>query len=255
MRNVTQISGSASEDARLNDAIRRADELLVDSLQREESRRTRRRTLLLLAGGLAMTAAVIVCALLVVPAIRDASSDRSAPAAATKPTAVDAERARTLSAEGWRLWQQHRPAEAEPKFVEALRIDPTLPHAWNGLGWSRFNQGRSADAIEPFEKAILLEPEHGGAANGLGQVYLAEGKLDAAERHLLTAAAQDASPAFWGLAKLYLLRGDYDRALPWTLLLVRESPGDPDARGLLDAARTRKLDDKLRGKIEPAKKA
>jgi Flp pilus assembly protein TadD len=244
-----------SEHARLDAAIGRADELLVDSLRREEGRRMRRRNALLLAGGLAMTATV-VCALLVAFAGRDADANRATTAvAATKPAAAEVERARALSAEGWRLWQQQRPAEAEAKFVEAVHFDPTLPHAWNGLGWSRFNQAKAADAIEPFEKAIALEPDHAGAANGLGQVYLAEGKLEAAERPLLTAAANDATAAFWGLAKLYLLRGDYDRALPWTLLIVRESPGDPDARAMLEAARARKLDDKLRRQIEPAKKA
>ena len=255
MRDQTQTSDDASEQARLDAALGRADELLVDSLRRDEGRRTRRRTAVLLAGGLAMTITV-VCVLLATFARPGADANRpTTGAATTRPEAADAERARALAVEGWRLSQQHRPAEAETKFVEAVRIDPTQPHAWNGLGWSRFNQGKGADAIEPFERAIALESDHVGAANGLGQVYLAEGKLDAAERHLLTAAASDASPAFLGLAKLYLLRGDYDRALPWTLLLVRESPGDPDARDLLQAARTRKLDDKLRQEIEPAKKA
>jgi Flp pilus assembly protein TadD len=248
----TASNGNASaEQARLDAAIRRADELLVDSLRRDEGRRVRRRTALLVTGGLLMTA--LVCVLLLTFAGPRKNDQLAGPM--TKPADADAQRAKTLSAEGWRLWQQLEPARAEAKFVESVALDPTQPHAWNGLGWSRFNQGKSAEAVEPFEKALALEPDHGGASNGLGQVYLAQGKLNEAERPLLRAAGQEASPAFWGLTKLYLLRGDYDRALPWALLIVRDVPGNPDARELLEAARTHKLNDKLRKQIEPASKS
>ena len=171
-----------------------------------------------------------------------------------KASSPDAEKAEALSTEGWKLWQERKMSDAEAKFAEAVKLDAKNTNALNGLGWSRFNQGNAKDAIEPFQKVVAIEPDHAAALNGLGQVYLYQGKLDDAEKHLLKAAANNASAAYWGLARLYLMKSDFDRALPWALLVVKEQPADDVAAQMLSAARNRKVDDSLKKQIAPAKK-
>jgi tetratricopeptide (TPR) repeat protein len=231
-------SAGRAEQVRLDAAIERADELLVDSLRRDEVRRRRRRRGIVLAisGGLTMTA--IICVLLAALAGQGKNSG-------------DEERAATLTADGWKLWEQRKMSDAEAKFAEAVKLDASKPGAWNGLGWSRVNQGKIKEAIEPFEKVLALEPDHPAALNGLGQSYLGLGKLDESEKFLLKAAAKDASAAWWGLARLYLAKGDFDRALPWALLVVKEQPADQGGQEMLAAAKKRKIDDELRKQLEP----
>jgi tetratricopeptide (TPR) repeat protein len=234
-----------AERVRLDDAMRRADELLVDSLRRDEDRRQRRRRLrniTLILGGLMTTA--FVCVLLGLLAGQG------------KTDSADAQKAQALSQEGWQLWQQRKLPEAEAKFAEAVKLDPQNANAYNGLGWAQFNQGKD-EAVKAFEKVVALEPDHAAGLNGLGQYYLQKNELDKAEKYLLQAASNEASAAWYGLARLYLMKNDFDRALPWALLVAREPGADEGARKMLDAARERKLDartKKMLGITEPAKK-
>src|SRR5687767_5423398 len=91
---------AAAEQARLDDAMRRADDLLLDSLRADEGRwQRRRRAAMLIMGGLLMTA--IVCALYfaITAAQKDAQVSRPATQPATQPaTAADAQKAKAVSA-------------------------------------------------------------------------------------------------------------------------------------------------------------
>ena len=160
--------------------------------------------------------------------------------------------AQDLSAEGWQLWQSRKLVEAEAKFDQAVKADPKLTAAWNGLGWARLNQGKRDGAEKAFAEVIKLEPEHGAALNGLGWINFGRRKYDEAEKHFLAAAANNASAAWAGLAQLYLLQGKYEQALPWALLLSKEQGADPVLSGkMIDAAKAKKLDPALRKQIEP----
>ncbi|HEV2970506.1 MAG TPA: tetratricopeptide repeat protein [Pirellulales bacterium] len=108
-------SAKPDEQSRLEDAMRRADELLVTSLKVDERRRNRRRIILFSLGGLAMIG--IVCALLMA-------------------FSAESEKGGQLSAEGWKLWQAQQFNEALGKFEEAVKLDPKNVNAYNGLGWS-----------------------------------------------------------------------------------------------------------------------
>lgn len=152
---------------------------------------------------------------------------------------------------GWALWQERRMNEAAERFQAAVELDPTLANAWNGLGWARFSGGDAAASIEAFRQAVELEPGHPAALNGLGQASYALGRLDDAEQHLLQAAPK-APAAHWGLARLYLLREDFERALPWTILISQgQQAGDASAQRLLDAAVSKKLSQDLRQELTP----
>jgi len=231
-----------TEDARLDDAIRRADELLISSLRSEEDSRSRRRRTytFTIVGGLIMLAAVgVILAVL--------AQVGSGPGAGGGGGSAE-----QLSTEGWALWQQRKLPEAEAKFEQAVKADPKHANAWNGLGWASLNQGKQDAAEKAFGEVVKLEPTHPAALNGLGWINFGLGKYDEAEKHFLVAAANNASASWGGLAQIYLLQGKYDQALPWAILMSKEEGGGA-AQGaeLLEAAKNRKLEPALRKKIEP----
>ena len=162
------MAGSSQEEqARLDAAMRRADELLVTSLKSEERQRNRRRILFHTLGGVAMLA--ILCALLVA-------------------FTAETEQAGRLVQEGGNLFNQQKFAEACEKYQQAVKLDPKNVIAWNGLGWSQFNTGSYLDAEESFKKVLKVAPKYAAALNGLGQLYLLQRKYDEAEKYLLKAA-------------------------------------------------------------------
>ena len=227
----SKVNGSSEEQTRLEDAMRRADELLVTSLKFDEHRRYRRRILFWFSiGGLLML--TIVCALLLVGS-------------------VETEKGAQLSEQGWDRWKQQKYDEAISKFEEASKADPKNASAWNGLGWSQFNSGHYDKAEVAFKKVLELEPKHPAALNGLGQLYLAQQKYDFAIKYLQQAAPQ--APAAWyGLARAYLVQGKFDEAAKWAKKIVDSGEADDLARQMLKAAQEKKLPDELKRQIDPA---
>ena len=228
-----------TEDARLDDAIRKADELLLASLKSEEHSRSRRRrtfTFTIVGGVIMLAAACVILAVLAQTGTTAASSGASA---------------ETLSAEGWALWQQRKLPEAEAKFHEAVKVDPKHANAWNGLGWASTNQGKQEAAEKAFKEVVKLEPAHPAALNGLGWINFSRRNYDEAEKHFLAAAANNASASWAGLAQLYLLQGKYEQALPWAILASQDPAADLTALKLVEAAKAQKLDPALRKQIEP----
>jgi RNA polymerase sigma-70 factor (ECF subfamily) len=152
---------------------------------------------------------------------------------------VYARQAEELSAEGWRLWNQRKLAEAEEKFKTAVMLDPTNANAWNGLGWSQFNQGKPLNATESFEKAVAIDSSLPGALNGLGWVAKQQGRVDEAigcwEKAI--AVAPTATAAYKGLATTYLEQGRYDRAIHYyaAWYLVADLPDMEAEKGLKQA--------------------
>jgi len=248
------VASALQEDARLDRALEQADRLLVASLQKQEHQR-RRRNLRLGAtiGGIIMIVAIGLVWSLLLPSNQKVPPAALPPAAALD-TAADKANATDLSQQGWNLWQQHRFEDAADKFEQAVKIDPKLTSAWNGLGWSRLDSGRRDDAEKAFKKVIELDPKHPAALNGLGQLYFSQNKLDDAEKYLLK-AAPSASAAWWTLAKIYLLQSKWDDAKTYAQKIVNSGevsgPDLDDAKAMLDAAKNQKLPDDLRQKIAP----
>jgi tetratricopeptide (TPR) repeat protein len=228
------------EISRLDEAIRRGDELLVESLRSEESRRRskRRRKILLLLGGIAMSVACLSAVLFLLQPAGNAAASNDADA---------------LSQSGWQLWSQHHYDEAATKFQEAVKANPHLTAAWNGLGWSLFNSGNSDDAIGAFDHVLQLEPKHPAALNGMGQACLAKNELDKAEKYLVQAAPL--APASWyGLARIYLLQGKWDDAATYAQKILDAHEAGTDTasvEAMLKAAKDHSLPEKLRKEITP----
>ncbi len=228
-------ASSPSEQARLDEAMRCADDLLLDSLRKDERRRRNRLFIFFSSiGGLAMLAIVtyLVFGLGVGGSVAANGS------------------AQQLVAEGWKLWQGGAPDKAVEKFEAAVKLDPKNESALNGLGWSQFSAGHAEEAEKAFKRLIALVPKHPAALNGLGQAALSQRNYKDAEKYLLQAAPK--APAAWyGLARLYLLEGKFDQAKKWAGKLVDSGEADETVQAMLKAAEAKKLGDELRAEIEP----
>jgi tetratricopeptide (TPR) repeat protein len=245
---MTQIT---SEDAKLDNAILKGDELFVSSVKREEAQRRRQRMILFVS----ILACVIVTTLVVNVVlwlvVRPTYANKPATDVTFKDEATKLQAAEALTNDGWRLWQSGQTYSAVRLFQRAVELNPKSEPALNGLGWANFNSGNRPAAENAFLRLIEINPDHTAALNGLGQIYLVQGKLDKAEE-FLKKAAPEAPAAWWGLTKVYLLKGDFDPAQQWAQKIF--DTGDKTIQPLLDAAKAKKLDDKLRQEMTPLKK-
>ncbi|MCA8995888.1 MAG: tetratricopeptide repeat protein [Planctomycetaceae bacterium] len=216
------------EQARL-DAALQSDSLLVDSLKAEDRRRKLGRRSILAIALLGFVGLGAWFAL--------------------SPTGAAAA-GESLEQEGWKLWQARQLVEAEAKFEEAVEHSPQSPTAWNGLGWARNNQGKHDEAIEAFQKCLEMAPNFPAALNGLGQSLLSQRNYGEAKVQLLKAAPQ--APAAWyGLARVCLLNGEFEEAEKWAQKVANSQPQDRLAQQILAAAKAKELPDSLKSQIEP----
>ena len=95
--------------------------------------------------------------------------------------ASESGRAPSLNAQGLELLNQGKPAEAVPKFREALEVNPNLPAAAHNLALSLARVGRTGEAIEAFRMATRLQPTFAAAYEGLGQLLKQAGDPAAEE--------------------------------------------------------------------------
>jgi hypothetical protein len=68
-------------------------------------------------------------------------------------------------------------------------------------------------------------------------------------------AANHAPAAWYGLARLYLLQGKFDKAEKWAQKVVSSGQADDSAKQMLQAAKDKRLTDELRAMIEPPEPA
>jgi tetratricopeptide (TPR) repeat protein len=149
-----------------------------------------------------------------------------------------------LVAEGWELWRQRKLAEAENKFKEAVKKNPTNANAWNGLGWAQQNQGKPLNAKASFEKCLEIQPKHAAALNGLGWIAKAQGKTDEAIAHWEKAieAAPNATAALNGLATTYMELKQFDKAAKYYKMWLKVEPDNTNAKAGLERAKSQKTD-------------
>src|ERR1700693_5127608 len=85
-------------------------------------------------------------------------------------------RAEQLNAEGIRLMQQNRLAEAEAQFRQAELADRANIEAVTNLGVAIFKQGRFAESIPFFEQSVGSRPQLAALHNDLAQAYVRVGR-------------------------------------------------------------------------------
>ena len=80
----------------------------------------------------------------------------------TKPAAKPLGAA-ALHARGRQLSQDGKFAEAIETFTEALKLDPSMPLAYNARGYAHFRLKHYPEAIADFDQAIKLNPAYANA--------------------------------------------------------------------------------------------
>jgi Flp pilus assembly protein TadD len=186
-----------SEQSQLDEAMRRADELLVTSLKTDERRRKRRKIIVISSIGLLLLAGLAYAGLW-------AANEKQKPVLAT----IEQEKSERLSRDGWKAI--HNPATANANFEDALKLDPHNANAWSGLGMVKLLSEDPDAAEEPFRKALEIDPENAKALDGLAATYLKQQKYDAAEKHLLEVPQTPITIRH--LVTLCWLMGDFDEA-------------------------------------------
>jgi tetratricopeptide (TPR) repeat protein len=107
--------------------------------------------------------------------------------------------------------------QAEGKLLAALRMNPRLLRALNGLALVYVYRHDFPRAVDTLNRLLLVEPKFYDADNLLGTVYTEMGNYDLAKEKLLIAANaeeyQTPENAFANLAVLEIKFGKFDSAL------------------------------------------
>jgi tetratricopeptide (TPR) repeat protein len=227
----------SEEPERLDRFLTTTDPLLLASLQQEDGQRRR-----VQARHVAAILGCIVAIALSLWAFGAQRLDR---------TASNLEKARLLVEQGRKLMStrelisEERYGEALADFTLAVKLAPDFAEAWSALGNCHLYNYQSEAAEDAFRKSIALEPENPGARHGLGTLYLRRGEERKAEK-VWRQAGLDRQ-----LARLYLLQGRFGEAEARLAPLVEESPDDDLLHRMAQAARSRRLDPRLRTLLEP----
>jgi tetratricopeptide (TPR) repeat protein len=139
--------------------------------------------------------------------------------------------------------RQDYPLAAE-RFRKSLEADPELYSPLVNLGGVLLNLGQYDDAWRFNVNAVLREPSDALANSQLGMTYLAQNRLDLAEKYLKEARRLD--PAHFShpqmhLAEVYYRRKNWTQAAGELEDFLRHHPGLPQA-------------DKFRAEIERLRK-
>ena len=137
--------------------------------------------------------------------------------------------------------QLARSASKPPSSLEAYDL------VLRGRDLSEGSRGAQSEARRLFERAIELDPDYAPAYAGLGRldVYMAESGYTNDPDAALTRAEGNGRKALSNdenvgghilLGRIYIFRGDYDRALDELRRAIELNPSDPEAQsGLADA--------------------
>jgi tetratricopeptide (TPR) repeat protein len=108
------------------------------------------------------------------------SDEKPAPAAPSAPRAENAE-AKALYRRGFEHFANDRHDEAIALYEQALRLDPALAIAWNGLSLAHRQKGDLEAAIEAGRRLIELEPDDALSHTNLSILYQRRGMIPEAE--------------------------------------------------------------------------
>jgi tetratricopeptide (TPR) repeat protein len=111
-----------------------------------------------------------------------ASSERAAPATpAAPPERVENAEAKALYRRGFDHFANDRHDEAIALYEQALKIDPALAIAWNGLSLAHRQKGDLEAAIAAGRRLIELEPDDALSHTNLSILYQRRGMIPEAE--------------------------------------------------------------------------
>jgi tetratricopeptide (TPR) repeat protein len=210
------VTNTAPDQARLDDAMKRADELLVSSLRADEQRRARRKLLTILLGSVAAIAAAIFVGLF----LSEKATSTPEPAYLT----ANQVRAEMLIKEGQQQLKDGRQNRDEiyvsvATFKKAIKLTPESIEAWSGLAEAFSRTGQLGPAEEAHKKVLKLDPQNNRTPWSLGQLYITQHRYQEAEDLLLKlveSAPKQAGATAYLLNDLYRKLGDTEAAQEWS---------------------------------------
>ena len=112
-----------------------------------------------------------------------AATERATPPApaAARPERVENAEAKALYRRGFEHFANDRHDEAIALYEEALRVDPALAIAWNGLSLAHRQKGDLEAAIAAGRRLIELEPDDALSHTNLSILYQRRGMIPEAE--------------------------------------------------------------------------
>ncbi|HEY1684077.1 MAG TPA: hypothetical protein VGG19_04900 [Tepidisphaeraceae bacterium] len=240
------------EESRLNEAMKKADDLLVSSLRLDERRRQRFRRIGWIILGFVVLFVLLPLSCLAVFMLLEGHSLRPAAETSLQRDQI-ALNAIDLTQKGETLLKYRQYEQAADLFKRSADINPHLASAWRGLGQSQQGLNNLNAAQAAFEIAVKLESGQQIQFDyySLGQIYFAKSEFDKAEAALKAAGNVYGVPSL--LTKIYLLESRWSEAERYaeisTVGPFISSQSDIDA--LLDAARKQRLPNDLRQQIAP----
>ena len=125
----------------------------------------------------------------VAPSARPAAGPAlPARAPVTAAGAGAAERARAAMKDGAAWLGEGNFERARARFMEAVKLDPRRPEAYNGVGVTWRMRDDFKAALEWYKKALAVDPDFGDAYYNMACVYALTGQPDLALRYLQIAA-------------------------------------------------------------------
>lgn len=139
---------------------------------------------------------------------------------------------------GWDLYREHKPTEAIPHYLEAIRLSPRFIGGHTNLALALAELGRTDEAIQHFQEALEIEPKNYLVNLHLGFAFSRKGQLDDAASQFKEAIRQkpDYVEAHNGLGLVLARKGDVDGAIREYNEALRTMPTFPEAHSNLGAA-------------------
>ncbi len=121
------------------------------------------------------------------PARKAPEPAKPAPKPAARPDAgADSKASLAAYQEGAALYQQGRARDAVPRLITAVKADQRNDKAWSLLGQIYIEVGMDAEAMKALQQAVRLNPRNAEAHVNLGGLYDARGDSRRAVEHYRT---------------------------------------------------------------------
>lgn len=154
---------------------------------------------------------------------------RTATAEPTMSAAAQRARAQQQFDSGIEAYHTGALDAAEIFLQQAIALDPTLKHAFNGLGNLYYQREAYEPALSMYQKALDLDPDYITARNNLGNTYMQLNMSAKAITELTKAisADRDSGLAYYNMACVYARTSEPEKAIHYLeMAIVRE----PEAR-------------------------
>jgi len=136
-------------------------------------------------------------------------------------------KARQLYEKALEAWQQQKPAEAQRKIDQALKIEPAFPEALTLNGFMQASHRQWASAEQSLQASIRSDPNYCPAYIILAGVYNTQERYDEAQdaAQRATSAGVDTWSVQYEIARVLIGKREYENALAIADAALRSKHG------------------------------